>query len=369
MTRKTWDVNWIEKEILPQFELGKIISISGVGSGHINDSYRVSTETGDVFLQRINHQVFRPVNALMTNMEQLLDVMHRAGDYGYPKLIHSITGQNMIYDQPSDTYWRMTTFINGHSLANTTDPNIARQAGQAIAAFHQHTRHLDSTRFHPVIPDFHDMFWRYEQFYEACAEDVKDRLAPEIKLVDWVESMEDAMTELQADVLQHRIPIQVVHNDTKLENILFDDNQQVICLIDLDTVMPGTILYDVGDTLRTLPVNRPEDAEDLASLDISLEITTAFLEGYLAVQGDHLNAFERKWLPFAAPYMTFIMGIRFLTDYLAGDVYYKTSKEKHNLLRARNQFELVKKWIDLQPSLTGLIEEFMQKQVHSSDQR
>lgn len=367
MNKTSWDNDWILQEIVPQFDLAFVQSIQSVGSGHINDSYRVITDSGDAFLQRINHQVFRPVKELMNNMEQLLDLMHRSLESAYPKLIRSRSGANMVYDAQSDSYWRMTTFIPGATLTNTTDPEIAREAGKAIATFHQKSRQLDPATFFPVIPDFHDMFWRYEQFYDACAEDNSDRLMGVLPLVEWVESMEDTMTALPTEVLQHHIPIQVVHNDTKLENILFDERQEVICLIDLDTVMPGTILYDVGDALRTLPVNLPEDAVDVEKLEISIPLTTAFLEGYLEIQGKELNEYELTWLPFAAPYMTFIMGIRFLTDYLSGDVYYKTKIDKHNLFRARNQFALVKKWLELQPALQAFVREHFQN-IKSADQ-
>jgi len=368
MSESRWDKGWILEEIVSQFDLAPAQSIQSVGSGHINDSYQVITDKGNVFLQRINHLVFLPVKELMRNMEQLLELMHRSSDSNCPQLIRTRSGENMVYNESTDSYWRMTTFIPGVSMANTTDLNIAREAGKAIAVFHQKTKPLDPANFYPVIPDFHDMFWRYEQFYNACAEDVANRLMGVLPLVDWVESMEDEMTALPTEVLQHRIPIQVVHNDTKLENILFDEKQEVICLIDLDTVMPGTILYDIGDALRTLPVNLPEDAENVENLEISMAITRAFIEGYLTIQYDKLNDYELKWLPFAAPYMTFIMGIRFLTDYLAGDVYYKTQKDKHNLFRARNQFALVKKWLELQPELKTFIQDHVTQNVKSTQQ-
>lgn len=328
--------------------------ISGVphGNGHINDTYAVSCmDKGQrirYILQRINHQVFRDVPALMENIQRV--TTHAAKrlepavkGHQALKIIPTRTGLPYWRDA-QDGYWRCYNFIEGaqsHDLLQ--DAQQARQVARAFGEFQTLLVDLPGPRLHETIPYFHDTRRRFEALKIAVAADHANRATrAQAEIAFALER------ELWVDVLldfkqRGEIPERITHNDTKLNNVMLDDvNGHAVCVIDLDTVMPGLSLYDFGDMARTAANSAVEDETDLSRVEIKLPVFEALVQGYLASAGRLLNDVEIGHLAFAARLITFEIGLRFLTDHLDGDIYFKIHRKGHNLDRCRCQFALVR---------------------------
>ena len=337
------------------------------GNGHINDTYVVSFEQGGVttryILQRINENVFRNVEVVMENIARVTaHAGRRAIASGAPDairraltLIPTRAGGNLHRD--ASGAWRCYIFIEGaKSYDVITEPGLAREGARAFGEFQRLLSDLPGGRLRETIPHFHDTRRRFEALRQAVAEDRVGRVKearPEIALVMERESMVDVVLNLLA---RGEIPERVTHNDTKLNNVLLDnETQEGICVIDLDTVMPGSALYDFGDLVRTSTSPAAEDETDLAKVTMQLPMFEALVKGYLATAGGFLTPAERALLPFAGKLITFEIGLRFLTDWLEGDVYFKIKRPRHNLDRLRTQFKLVESIEAQLPAMQALV--------------
>jgi len=339
-------------DIAGQFRTNSISrDIFNYGTGHIHDTYLVKTESSnqpDYILQKINTEVFRDADALMFNIDtvtshlfQKLGSFKDSGKYLPLELIRTVN--DTAYLQQDDACWRMFVFIDGSTTFDQfTKPKQAFEAGRAIGKFQYLLTDLDIP-LKETIPGFHDLGLRLETFYEVCKRDRYGRERFVRNETGFVEMMHNRMKPFLLQMYSHHFPLRVTHNDTKINNILFDSEDNAICLIDLDTVMPGYVFYDFGDAIRTLANAADEDENDLSKVKFNVALYRSFRDGYLDAAEYFLTETEKEWLPFSVVYMTFIIGLRFLTDYLAGDVYYKTSYPEHNLARARCQFELIRK--------------------------
>jgi len=340
------------KEISGKFPIyGDFISAAPYGSGHINDTYAVAFNQAGTSIryifQRINHDIFKNPPALMDNIKRVTS--HQASKLaGHPDssrrtltVIDTEAGEPFHLDE-EDNYWRVYPMIEGaqsHDVLET--PTQAFNAAKAFGGFQKLLVDLPG-RLHDTIPKFHDTPSRLATLKEAIEKDTANRAEkakPEIDFVMEREAMASKLLDLHAE---GKIPERVTHNDTKLNNVLMDEvTGEGLCVIDLDTVMPGLALYDFGDMVRTGTSPAAEDEQDLSKVRARMEMFTALLEGYLAEAADFLNDTEKELLPFSGMLITFEIGIRFLTDYLSGDVYFKTSRPEHNLDRCRTQFKLV----------------------------
>jgi hypothetical protein len=241
-------------------------------------------------------------------------------------------------------WWRTYLFIeNTHTLEVTSSPEDAGFLGKSIAYFQRQLADLGGQKLHETIPGFHNMEKRYERFYDALSKDCKGRakyVQPEIA---FMKQNEERGTVLVRALCNGSLPERICHNDAKMNNILIDDDSlQALCVIDLDTVMPGTSLFDVGDLIRTVTTRAAEDERDLSKVEFDLTFFEALLDGYLSEAGKFLTSPELELLCEAGRNITQIMGLRFLTDYLEGDHYYQTAKPDHNLDRCRTQIALIK---------------------------
>jgi hypothetical protein len=333
---------------------GRFVSGNPHGSGHINDTFAVTFDDGGksvrYILQRINQRVFRDVPRLMDNIARVS--AHVAAEVGRePRgqppaqaltLIRTVRGETFHRDA-EDRCWRAYVFVEQASTHDiVTSPRLAREAAFAFGRFQRQLANLAGPRLHETIPHFHDTRRRYQAFQRALGADVRNRagvVAAEVRFAREREALAGVLLDLQA---RGDMPERVTHNDTKVNNVMLDDATGVgVCVIDLDTVMPGLSLYDFGDMVRSATNSAAEDERDLARVKSQLAIFEGLVEGYLAATRGFLNPVEAQHLVTAGRLMTFEVGLRFLTDYLEGDVYFKTKHADHNLDRCRNQFALV----------------------------
>lgn len=327
------------QELMQQFVVGaEVLEACSFGNGHINDTFRVTLKNGKTYLlQRVNHNVFRDVQGMMNNIQKVTKHIAAKGK----STLHFLETQagKDFYKTQEGTYWRVMRFEpNTKSFETTKSHEIAEATGRAIADFQIDLAELDPEEFIDVIPLFHNLEDRLRQLDEAIAGNKAKRLESVQDLVDYSYSLRD---DLLAFYSEYEIPLRITHNDTKLNNILFTEDDKPLCLVDLDTVMPGFVHYDFGDVVRTM-CNRAEDDEtDLNKVQFNHELYKSYKKGYLSVAKSFLTVKEEEWLDVSGKLMTYIMAIRFLADYLNGDVYYKINHPKHNYDRARCQFKLL----------------------------
>lgn len=342
------------KDVASHFQIGgRFIDAAPYGTGHINDTYAGRFETSDGIVryihQRINHNIFKEPEKLMNNIERVTryarEQVEVAG--GDPEretlnLIPTMDGCS-FYRSPEGDYWRTYVFIEGaRTYDQVEDLRHVYSASKAFGNFQKMLRTLPGQRLHETIPDFHHTRKRFEAFVQALESDAAARALSAGPEIDFVLKRE-ADTFIIVDLLSHgELPERVTHNDTKLNNVMIDDlTGEGICVIDLDTVMPGSALYDFGDSVRIGASTAVEDERDLSKVGVSLDMFDRLAHGYLDAVRDLLTPVEMDYLVFSAKLMTFECGMRFLTDYLSGDVYFKVHREGHNLDRCRTQFKMV----------------------------
>ncbi|HEY3628813.1 MAG TPA: aminoglycoside phosphotransferase family protein [Terracidiphilus sp.] len=327
---------------------GEFAGAAPYGSGHINDSYRAlfgrNGSQSSYILQRINHRIFKNPVTLMENIERV--TAHLAAQVeGDPdrdrrvlRLIPTRAG-GVLHIDSDGKYWRAYVFIDRATTYNSVES--AEQAFQAAKAFGEFQRmlaDLPAPRLHDTIPDFHHTPRRFAALEQAIAADVAGRVAQSQAEIDFAM----ARKSLAGALVGAGLPERVTHNDTKINNVLLDDaSGEGTCVIDLDTVMPGLAAYDFGDMVRTATCRAAEDEQDLSKVGMEFPLFEALARGYMSTACGFLTAGEKGSLAIAGKLITFEIGIRFLTDYLSGDTYFKVHRQGHNLERARVQFKLL----------------------------
>jgi hypothetical protein len=337
------------KNIFKQFNApGTWLDAAPTGSGHIHETWLIRTaeeEKPDYIIQKINHNVFPPVAEMMSNIQKVTTHIRKkkaAGDKGQVLEIIETGAGKTHYTDPGGINWRMYRKISpGRSYDIVPNEKVALEAGKAFGQFIADLRDLPADEIYPVIPDFNSMEMRFGQFKHAIQADPADRVKEVGREIEFANARIDDMMVITRLGKEGKLPLRITHNDTKLNNVLFDDNDNAVCVIDLDTVMPGLSLYDFGDTIRTAANTGQEDEADLGKIEFSLAVFKAFSEGFLDSTLPFLTPSEVDYMALSSQYMTFIMGLRFLTDYVNGDVYYTIRHEKHNLRRCRAQFRLM----------------------------
>jgi hypothetical protein len=327
--------------------------------GHINDTYLVTAQNRQAreqfIFQRINHFVFRDPERLMANFEKITrhlrskleTIPGRNPDRETLNLVYAKSGQS-FYRSPEGNCWRAYRFVGDAHIINVAlKPEQAFEAGRAFGCFQKLLADLDASSLYETIPFFHHTPRRFAKFKEVLDKDSLQRAAGARDAVAFALDREDLVSAITSALDSGLLPLRITHNDTKINNILFDDKTgKAICVIDLDTTMPGSALYDFGDMVRTTTSFAAEDERDLAKVKMEMDMFRALADGYLAEAGDFLNEKEMDLLVFSGRLITFTIGLRFLTDYLEGDVYFRIHRPDHNLDRARTQFALVKSMED-----------------------
>jgi len=346
------------RHILNQFALyGSLESFKGFGNGHINNTYISVRNQGGTLVrythQRINKNVFK-------NPEQVVQNIHNVTGHIYNKLkaeqngsvspsrrvlqiVPAKDGKLWHIDDAGD-YWRTYVFIeHASTLEVMSGTDLAYKVGKAVGTFQKQLSDYTGPVLYETIPRFHDMHWRYEQFDEAVASDKAGRLSSVKDEVDFLQANRDRGMILSDGLANGTLKSGITHNDTKLNNILFDDaTSEAICMIDLDTVMPGTVLFDTGDLIRTATNTGAEDERDLSKVGFDTDLFRALIGGYMSEASDFLTDYEKSLIAESGRVFAQIMAVRFLTDYLNGDVYYKIERPSHNLDRTRTQLALMK---------------------------
>ena len=354
------------KELINKFDItGEVLSVAPVGDGHINDTFIVRTSEGspDYILQRKNKNIFPDVPAMMENIHKVTDHIRRgvieAG--GNPSrevmtVVRALDGKLYHIDRNGD-YWTVLLFIDGTISYNRADtPALARKGGEGIGKFQAQLADFTEP-LAETIKGFHNIRHRFAQWDEALTRDAAGRKKELATEIGWIESRRAEMLGFWALVENGTIPTRVTHNDTKINNILFDNKGEVLCTIDLDTVMNSTSLNDFGDAIRTYANTGEEDDRDLTKVGLSLEMFRAYTEGYLSQRARQLTRAEIDHLAFSARYITFEQVLRFLMDYIDGDIYYKIKYPDHNLVRTHAQYELLQSMEEQYGEMTKIVDE------------
>lgn len=342
-------INQQLQRISEQFEIqGDYFDGIPFGSGHINDTYLISTTVDNYILQRLNNHIFKNIEQMNRNIILALDHLYKKQDIANDKRFRKLDiavgrdGKNHFKDEYGN-YWRMMNFIsNTVSFDVVEDPKIAFEAAKGLGYFQKMIIDLNPEDFFPSIPDFHNLAMRIETYKMVLEKNRIDRNRMAKDEIAFVQAHEYLSTELSELLESNWIPIRLTHNDTKINNVLLDKNTlESVAVIDLDTVMPGTILFDFGDMIRTYSSPAEEDEKDLSKVVLRIDIFKAFARGYLSELKNVLTTKEVENLVFGGKVMTFMIGLRFLTDFLEGDGYFKTSRDNQNLDRCRTQFKLL----------------------------
>ena len=347
-------------QILGAFRLeGTPVSCTPYGCGHINETALVVTDRGRRYiLQKINRFTFRDVTGLMANIRAVTEHLRRktSDPRAVLTLVPTHGGESYLHAQGE--YWRVYDFVEDTlclQLPETDDDFY--QSAVGFGTFQQLLTDFPAQQLHETIPNFHNTPDRYRIFRETLARDPMGRAAQIGPEIDFVLAREKEMSAIQTALASGDLPLRVTHNDTKLNNVLLDaKTRRALCVIDLDTVMPGSALYDFGDSIRFGAATAVEDERDLSKMEMSLDRYRVFTRGYLR-SCPGLTAKELEMLPMGAKTMTMECGVRFLTDYLDGDHYFSIHRDGQNLDRARTQFKLVQDMERKWPQMHNIIEE------------
>ena len=322
------------------------------GGGHINDTFAVSLSGGGydhALLQRINTYVFKDPVKLMSNIEKVTIYLNEAivsnrSNY-LRETLHIIPARDgASFAVVNGDYWRVYNFVeNSISYESIESKEQMYTVGRAFGNLQCLLSGFPASSLYESIPDFHNTPKRFEAFVGALNKDVLNRASSCSEEIDFVLSRKENMSVIQGLIESGEIPVRVTHNDTKLNNILFDiETGKAVCVVDLDTTMPGTLLFDFGDSIRFGASTAAEDERDLNKVSVSLEYYNAYNDGFLEEAGGMMRDLEKELLPMGAKTMMLECGMRFLTDHLSGDHYFKIHRTGHNLDRARTQFKLAR---------------------------
>lgn len=337
------------KEIVSQF-IGDDtnVEIKPLGKGHINDSYKVVSGDKEYVLQRINHHIFKNVPELQNNIQRVTDhIRKKLGEQGLTDIDRRVltlipTKEGALYykDTTGD-YWRVMDFIKESKSYDEINPELAYRAGMAFGDFQKMLADLPGEPLFETIPNFHNMEARLETFREAVKANKAGRFDKVAGLVKEIEDRAEEMCKPEKLHREGKLLKRINHCDTKVNNILFDNDDQVLCVVDLDTVMPGYVLSDFGDFIRTGANTGAEDDKNLDNVSVDLAIFEAYAKGYLKNAASFLTDVEIENLAFGAKLLTYMQTVRFFTDYIDGDTYYKIAYPEHNLVRTQAQFKLL----------------------------
>ncbi|MBW8017611.1 MAG: aminoglycoside phosphotransferase family protein [Planctomycetes bacterium] len=366
-------MNYNLSEIFGNFQVeGTFVEGGAYGSGHINDTFAVTCDLGGenvrYVLQRINHNIFKNPGELMDNVVRVTSHIRKKLeaqglddiDRRVLTVIPAADGGSYYVDAAGN-YWRLYIFVEGAKTYDVMENlDQAYQAAKSLGEFQKMLVDLPGPQLFDTIPDFHNGQKRYAAFEEALQADVCGRAKDAAGEIEFLQEHSWVFDVFPNLISSGEIPMRITHNDTKINNVMIDDEtNEGICVIDLDTVMGGLALYDFGDIMRTTLSPTEEDETDLSKVGMKMERFEAILRGYLTAAGEFLNPAEVKHLVFSGKMITLMIGTRFLTDHLAGDTYFKVHRENHNLDRCRTQFKLVESITENEDEMRKLVEEVL----------
>lgn len=343
---------------------GNVVEIKPMGNGLINDTYRVVTDMGPGYvLQRINNAIFKDVELLQNNIEAVTGHIRGklavAGEQDVERKVLEfipLKEGGKTYWTDGVEYWRVSKLIKDSITIETVNPEYSYYAGKAFGEFQAMLADIPQ-QLGETIPDFHNMELRARQLKEAVAADAAGRMASE-EVQSILAEINESVEEMCKAERLHRegvLPKRICHCDTKVSNMLFDKEGNVLCVIDLDTVMPSFIFSDYGDFLRTAANKVAEDCPEIDKVEFNMEIFKAFTKGYIESASVFLTPVEKENLPYAVALFPFMQAVRFFADYINGDTYYKIKYPEHNLVRTRNQVALFRSVMAHMPQMQEFI--------------
>ncbi|MDR0700340.1 MAG: aminoglycoside phosphotransferase family protein [Tannerella sp.] len=338
-------------EILSHFDLeDNAAEVTPFGNGHINDTLKVTTTSGAAkyILQRINHHIFTNVEMLQNNIRIVTSHIRKKleerneTDIDRKVLTFLPAKDGKSYYHDGENYWRVCLMIPGSISMEEITPERSYEAGKAFGDFQSMLADIPEGVLGETIPKFHNMEFRLQQFHDALKTNVAGRLESVTELVDEIEKRAEAMCIQEKLYLEGKLKKRINHCDTKVNNILFDETSgKVLCVIDLDTVMPGYVLSDIGDFIRTGANTGAEDDANLDNVNVNMEIFRTYTRGYMETAQSFLTSLEISMLPYGGRLLTYMQTVRFFTDYINGDTYYKIHHPQHNMQRTKAQFKFL----------------------------
>ena len=356
-------------QIVSHFDLDENVSeVTPFGNGHINDTLKVVTGSGIAryVLQRINHHIFTNVDMLQNNIQTVTSHIRKKlearGETDIDRKVLQFLPANdgKPYYHDGENYWRVCLMIPDAESLEEVSPSLSYEAGKAFGEFQSMLADIPEGTIGETIPNFHNMEFRLQQFHDAVKANAAGRLESVKDLIDEIEKRAGAMC-IQEDLYRAgKLRKRINHCDTKVNNILFDTNSgKVLCVIDLDTVMPGYVLSDIGDFIRTGANAGAEDDPDLDRVHVNMDIFKAYTRGYMETAKSFLSPLEVSLLPYGGRLLTYMQTVRFFLDYLNGDTYYKIHHPEHNLQRTKAQFKLLQSLEDHAAEMDGFMQEWM----------
>lgn len=333
-------------------------TVKPFGSGLINNTWLISDKGNDFILQRINHNVFKHPFDIATNIHLVCDhLKSEHPGYLFPCPRKTINGDNMAFIE-NEGYFRVFPFVkNSHTIDIVNSPSQAYEAAKQFGRFTNLLSKFPVENLKITLPDFHNLPLRYSQFETAIKNGNKERIKEAATIIDFLKEQYEIVKISEQISNDHDFKKRVTHHDSKISNVLFDEDDHGLCVIDLDTVMPGYFISDFGDMMRTYLSPVSEEEKDLSKIEIREDYFKAIADGYLKEMGNELSATEKKYLVYAGKFMTYMQALRFLTDHLNNDIYYGAKYVGHNFIRANNQVSLLKKIIEkekLLQEITGI---------------
>lgn len=354
--------------ILKHFAIDEdMVSAVPFGNGHINDTLKVTNSKGEIkyILQRINHHIFTNVDMLQNNIftvtSHIREKLVARGEQDVDRKVLTFipAKDGKLYHFDGDSYWRVCLFIPRSKSFEEVTPQLSYEAGKAFGDFQTMLSDLPADALGETIPNFHNMEFRLKQFRDAVEANAAGRLEEVKDLVAEIEKRAKDMCIQEELYREGKLKKRTNHCDTKVNNIMFDEEGKVLCVIDLDTVMPGFVLSDIGDFIRTGANTGAEDDENLDNVEVNLEIFEAYTRGYMETAKAFLTPQEIKLLPYGGRLLTYMQTVRFLTDYINGDTYYKIHSPKHNLIRTKAQFKLLLSLEAHAPEMDGFMQTWL----------
>ena len=360
----TYDIN----KVLEHYDIkGKLISDGLFGEGHINETLLLVFDDGGsekkYVLQKINDKVFRNVDKLMNNIYLVTDFMaakirSAGGDVKRECLTIFYTKDGSSYVHNEYGYFRIYNYIDGVAY-QVAQPELFYQSALAFGTFAKNLADFDAEKLYEPIPNFHNTEKRFEDFKAFVAKNASGKADSVKEEIDFVFERKSYCDRITSLLKSGKMPVKVTHNDTKLNNVLFDkETNKHLAVVDLDTIMPGSICYDFGDSIRFGCNTSTEDERDLSKVNFDINLFEQYVKGYLKAIGDGITEIEKQNLAFSAILMTYECGMRFLGDHIDGDNYFRIARENHNLDRARTQFKLIRDMEKLLPEMEKIVQKY-----------
>lgn len=344
------------QSVLPAYGLKEeSLAIEAFGSGLINHTWKVTAPDAAYILQKVNHNVFENPADIAHNIKVIATYLKQHHPrYHFVAPLPSGTGDELVHEK-GEGFFRMFPFVPGsHSKDVVETPEQAYEAAVQFGRFTRLLRGLDVARLRITIPHFHDLSLRYAQFHMALQEGNPERIQESKTLIKTIEAHADIVSEYNDICAHKKITQRVTHHDTKISNVLFDEGGKGLCVIDLDTVMPGFFISDMGDMMRTYLSPANEEETDFTKIAVREEFYNAIVQGYLSEMAGELTETEKGYVFYSGKFMIYMQALRFLTDYINDDVYYGARYTRHNLVRAGNQLALLQCLLEKEPLLRHL---------------